>query len=435
MASESLLTPRWSPMRFHVEQRRLWTSTARFKLVVAGRSSGKTELAKRYLVRMLPVPVPGCPRRLYFAAGPTYGQMERVWWQDMKDLIPAAWVKPNGISESDLSIETVFGSELHLVGLDKPSRIEGSQFCGGVIDESSDVKPESWTLSIRPTLSFYSGWCWRIGVPKRMGIGAVQYRRDWELAKAAPGESDAFWWKSADILTPEEIASAKAGLSLDDYLEQYEAAWVDTGGLLFTGFSLAETVRPCGYDPARPVYVGCDFNTDPMSWVLSHTAGTGRDVCLEVFDELYLHNVNTQKTLDVLWGRYATHRGGWRFCGDATSRAKKTSASKSDYLQIFEDARFVGAGRVVTFPAANPPRADKAANVNRMLCSAAGVRALHVDPRCVHVIDDLRLQAELTPPTDSPIGHLSDALGYLVWQVLPMNVQQAPAQVSVQVWR
>ena len=39
-----MLTPRWSPMRFHVEQQRLWTSPARFKLVVAGRSSGKTEL-------------------------------------------------------------------------------------------------------------------------------------------------------------------------------------------------------------------------------------------------------------------------------------------------------------------------------------------------------------------------------------------------------
>ena len=45
------LTKRWSKLKRHAEQGRLWGSTVRFKIVPAGRRSGKTELAKRYTVK------------------------------------------------------------------------------------------------------------------------------------------------------------------------------------------------------------------------------------------------------------------------------------------------------------------------------------------------------------------------------------------------
>ena len=38
------LTPRWTAMRDHAEQIRLIRSLARFKVVPAGRRSGKTEI-------------------------------------------------------------------------------------------------------------------------------------------------------------------------------------------------------------------------------------------------------------------------------------------------------------------------------------------------------------------------------------------------------
>jgi len=400
-------------MRFHPEQSRLLSSLARFRIAVAGRSIGKTELAKRYLVRALRRPHPTCTSPLYFAAGPTFNQVKRIWWKDVKALIPPEWVAD--ISETELVIRTIYDSELHLIGLDQPARAEGSQFCGGVVDESSNVRPDAWSISIRPTLSAYQAWCWRIGVPKRKGPGARQFRQAFDDAPDKPG-SDAFWWKSSDILTPAEIADAKADLSLDDYLEQYEAKWLDSEGVLFTGFSPTETVVPCNYDPTCPIYVGLDFNVTPMAWVLGHWA-QGR---LRIFDELYLNNTNTMRTLDLLWQRYAGHKAGWVFTGDATSKARKTSASKSDYLQIHDDPRFQRAGRKLYIPASNPPRVDKAAGTNRLLCNAAGVRSLFLDPRCTHIIDDLRLQDSVTPK-ESGVGHASDALGYLIWHLFPMR--------------
>ncbi len=44
------LTPRWTELAYHPEQARLFCSAARFRVVAAGRRSGKTELAKRFLV-------------------------------------------------------------------------------------------------------------------------------------------------------------------------------------------------------------------------------------------------------------------------------------------------------------------------------------------------------------------------------------------------
>jgi hypothetical protein len=46
-----MLTARWTPLTYHAEQNRLKNkSKARFRVVPAGRRSGKTELAKRFLV-------------------------------------------------------------------------------------------------------------------------------------------------------------------------------------------------------------------------------------------------------------------------------------------------------------------------------------------------------------------------------------------------
>jgi len=409
-----MLTNRWTPLRPHPEQQRLWRSKARFRIVAAGRSSGKTELARRRMVRALAEYVPGCSRPMYFIAGPTYSQIARVYWDDVKSLVPPQWLV-GAPSESDLVIKTIFGSELHLVGLDKPMRIEGTQWCGGAVDESSDIKPGAWSRSIRPALSQYNGWCLRQGVPKRFGVGAAEHREAFEAAKRGEApDSDAFWWKSADILSAEEIVAAQAELGLDDYKEQYEAQWLDTVGAIFSSFNLNENARPCKYDSNRVMYVSCDFNIDPMAWILAQFS-PGGDGCLEVFDELFLHNTNTQTALGVLKGRYPHHKH-FVFTGDATSRARRTSATVSDYLLISGDPRFPH--KRVCIGDSNPAVADRVAATNALLQNAAGERRLFIDPSCKHLIEDLRLRGEIN---SSDLTHATDALGYLVWHLCPLR--------------
>ncbi len=116
----------WPQLEYHATQTALWECLKRFVYVPAGRASGKTELSLRRLVACLPIEKEWEPTYVY--AGPTYAQAKRTAWKKLKTLCPSRWIAD--VSESELSITTVFGSTLFLVGLDKPERIEGIQIDG-----------------------------------------------------------------------------------------------------------------------------------------------------------------------------------------------------------------------------------------------------------------------------------------------------------------
>lgn len=424
-------TEAWFPLRPHPDQSALWRSSARFVAVAAGRGSGKTELARRRVVRFLPVRK-AWPDPMYFYALPTRDQAKRVAWEHLKALTPRRWV--SDISESELCIRTVFGSSLYLVGMDKPARIEGNQWDGGVVDESSDQKPRSFSLSIRPALSHRRGWCWRIGVPKRVGPGASDFKECWHRwREASEDDAEAYTWTSDTVLPASEIEAARAELDPKDFAEQYRASWEVTAGLVFHAFSDVLNVDDqVQYRSGLPILVGCDFNVDPMAWVLGHAVGSE----LHVFDEVWLRNTNTALALEHLAKKYSSHAGGWRFYGDATDRARKTSASESDYVQIRSHPRFPGSR--VFFPSSNPARADRFAATNAMFCNADNVRRCRVHPRCKALIRDLLVRAykagESEPDDHGDVGHPTDALGYLVNLVFPLRVklfERAPEVVAV----
>ena len=71
---------------------------------------------------------------------------------------------------------------------------------------------------------------------------------------------------------------------------------------------------------------------------------------------------------------------------------------------------------------------DRVNSVNAMLKNASGRRRLHVHPDCKELITDFYEVSwkqgdryELDKVTDKKRTHLSDALGYLVWRVEPIN--------------
>jgi len=247
---------------------------------------------------------------LYFYALPTFAQAKRVAWDPICKLIPPSWVKgePN---RSGMVIETVFGSKLYVVGMDKPARIEGVQWDGGVIDERSDTKPGTFYRSVVPALEHRNGWCWQIGVPKRFGVGALEWNEFFE--RGVPDNADydpeilSLTWPSSTVLTPKQLAWAKANLDARDYNEQYNATLESVGGMIFYAFDEVKNVDDrVSYRANEPICVGSDFNVDPMCWTLSHRTATG----LVTFDEIYLRNTNTPSTLDYLAERYGDHEGG-----------------------------------------------------------------------------------------------------------------------------
>lgn len=459
----SMLTPRWTQLRHHPMQSRLWRTKERDVKVCAGRGSGKTEIARRRTVRYLRIKKPWNDPR-YFYALPTYAQCYRVARSHILSLIPRQWfTKVPG--DSQMEFKFVFGSWLFLVGMDKPERVEGDQYDGGVVDESSDQKPGIYARTLRPALTHRQGWLWRIGVPKRFGRGAGEFRSAFDSGLLG---HDSFWWPSWDILSPEEIAELQSELDEKDYNEQIGGRWEDAGGAAYYNFldvdvhsdnSLGQNAgnvdSGIAYRPDSMIYVGTDFNVDPMAWVLGHLtdrtfqlvrrweepSGEGfielEEIvgevslqCLEIFDEVWRRNTNTPEQLDKLHARYPDHRGGWTFTGDASSRKRQTSASRTDYSHIANDRRF-NARLLVNKQ--NPAVKDRLACVNHLAKSQAGHRRLFIHPRCQHLRTDLKTRSlneygepepseSLTSSGKKDSGHATDALGYLVHRYFPINL-------------
>lgn len=438
----TMITSQFVPpvkLRPHKLQSKLYRTRARFPVVWGGRGSGKSEILKRRSIRYLNMQYPhviaagDIPR--FFYGLPVYNQARRVAWEPLKRLIPKDWYEVDGQTfyEANMIIKTRFGTELHVVGLDNPQRIEGNQWCGGVLDESSDQKPGIFDRSVRPALTAFNGWCVRAGVPKRFGIGAEDFKKACELAMSGVDpDVEPYTWASSTVVDAKQLEQIKATTDAMDYLEQYEAQWGSVQGAIYHNFSEHTHVSQAAvYISDLPIVVGSDFNVDPMCWNLNHII-QGK---LVTFDELTIRNTNTQATLDILYSKYGSHTAGWKFFGDAAAKARKTSATITDYMHIYNDKRFLH--KEVFYFDSNPPIADRFAACNALLMNANGLSRVLINPCCTRLIADLTHRA-YKPGTREPndsgqLGHAADAWGYIISRVWPLQfeIASAPEIVSL----
>jgi len=431
----TMLTDRWKPLKRHEIQLALIQSQARFRVVPAGRRSGKTERAKRYLVREALRSVYGKfddPR--FFAAAPTRDQARTIYWDDLKRLVPRNMLAGTP-SESNLSISLINGAEIRVVGMDKPERIEGSPWDGGILDEFANMKPRAWGENVRPALSDRTGWCWLIGVPEGRNHYYDLYKR--ALADDT-GEWAAFTWPSADILPASEIQSARNDLDELTFQQEYEASFVNFQGRAYYPFNEATHVARLShlYNPRATLIVMFDFNVEPGVAVIAQemmlpngVEGTG------IIGEVYIkQNSNTPAVCRKIIQMYGTHVGRVVAYGDATGGSRGTAkVMGSDWALIkqelgaqFRDRFFLKVKK------ANPPERSRINAVNSRLKSQDGVIRMMVDgAHCQHVIKDFEGTAllaggsgELDKKKTPDLTHMTDGIGYYVEYEFPTEKRE-----------
>jgi hypothetical protein len=432
------LTPRWTPLRYHPVQAAYWNSPHRFNVVPAGRRSGKTETAKRKLIKKA---LRGGRFRTsrFFAAAPTYNQAKRIYWQDLKDMVPDHF-KDGKPSESELIIYLVTGAEIHVLGMDSPERVEGQPWDGGVLDEFANMKPQAWTAHVRPALSDRLGWCDLIGVPEGRNHYYDVYRTAQQRMAEKGDRSDwgAFTWKSADILPASEVEAAKADLDPLTYQQEYEASFVNFEGRAYYAFDdRTNTERVFNnYDDRRPIGVCLDFNVEPGVAVVVQEMvfrdglfGTG------VVGEVHIpRNSNTPAVCRKILQDWGRHRGEVNVYGDATGGARGTAkVGGSDWDIVKRDLGAVFGNRMtMKVPPANPPERSRLNAVNSRLMTTGGLFRLRVDPvqapNLVRDLEGVRLLAggsgEIDKAADRRLSHISDALGYYVVKEFPVEVRR-----------
>ena len=121
--------------------------------------------------------------------------------------------------------------------------------------------------------------------------------------------------------------------------------------------------------------------------------------------------------------RYPRHPAGLVVYADATGRRAQTGGGTSD-IEILKEFFRSGEYAEVKFkiPFGNPQVRERVALMNSRLAAADGTRGVTVGEKCPELIKDFEqvTYKENTEVMDKERDrrrtHLSDALGYLVWQ-------------------
>ena len=199
--------------------------------------------------------------------------------------------------------------------------------------------------------------------------------------------------------------------ALGQYLSQQ-------GGLVYSAFNRREHVKSLTANGNFPLLWALDFNVDPMSSIVAQIEGR----MVFVLDEIALRHASTHEACEEFEKRFPNHRSGVVIYGDASGNNQHTTGT-SDY-QIVREYFRVGYGARVTYkvPKANPSVRERIMLTNAKLCSASGELRMLVDAKCKELIKDFEQVSykadsnAIDKEKDRRRTHLSDALGYLLWQ-------------------
>lgn len=404
-------------LHLHRGQSEVLRSKRRFKVVVAGRRWGKTQTAKTSIITAASI-----KEQIVWYVAPTYRMARSIMWRELLRSIPRNWIVKS--NETSMTLFLRNGSIIECKGADKPDTLRGVALDHLVIDEAQDIRKETWYEVLRATLASTGGSAMIIGTPKGYNWFHAVYllgqREDIYVDKQGRRRTNI--WKSWQFTTemspyiaPSEIASARDDLDPRTFRQEFQASFETMSGRVYYGFDRKTHIKECAFNPKLPIWVGQDFNIDPMSSVIMQPQLDGS---VWIIDEAILQGSNTEETADEIQRRYYRYKNQVTFYPDPAGNNRSHARGESD-LDILREAGF----KKIRYKRKHPPVADRVNAVNRMLQSAEGTIRLFVDPKCRKVIEALEqtVYKEGSRDVDKTKGveHPADALGYCIHYEFP----------------
>lgn len=423
---------RWYKLIDHDVQLSLVRDNVRFKVVPAGRRSGKTERAKRYMAKKAMQNA----NENYFICAPTRDQVKKIYWEDMKKLCFSTLL-PKKPSETELKIFFPNGSTISMIGLDKPERFEGTNWSGGIIDEIADVKPEAWEANIRPALDTFDPtrpdkkiWCWLIGVPD--GLNHYYDMYQYAMTSGDP-EWKAYSWKSSEILPAETIAAAKRQMSKKQYLQEYEASFETATGRIYEDYSFNNHTDAI-IMPHEELHWMHDQNYTPLSSAI----GVVREDKLFLLDEIVLISAVSRQSAIEFVEKYRDHKNKTvNIYGDPAGRAGEKHGHRSDYTDIEDVLRENGWTFRRRVKTKHPAIKDRQNAVRAKIRTADDSISLFVNPTtakwCDKGLSTVQLQKGSTfqeDQKDNQYQHITTAIGYCIDYLWPINQPVTSAPIT-----
>jgi PBSX family phage terminase large subunit len=385
-------------------------------MLYGGSRSGKTFLAV-YAIFVRAAKEPGsrhCILREKFAHA-----VQSIWLDTIPKMLqiamPDLGAKAN---KSRYFYQLPNGSEIWIGGLDNADRAEkilGNEYSTMYFNECSQLDFESISLARTrlaqknkltkktyydqnpPKRSHWSYWLFEKGIDP-LNDEVIENPEDFVSILMNPGDNldniDPEYIKMLEKLPEKQKNRFLLGLYDDE-----------SDGNVYYAFNRDRHVKPVKQLPGT-IFVGMDFNVDPMTAVICQVINNK----IQVFDEVYLHNSDTYKMCDELKRR---GYGGVRVIPDSTGRNRKTSG-QSDF-DIIKESGFVIESTY------NPFVTDRVNNVNRLFTNDEII----IDNKCKKLIADLEKVVwrdnKLDQKTNKHLTHVSDCLGYIAHKLKPFK--------------
>jgi len=344
-------------------------------------------------------------------------------WQQVKDLIIQKWIEvaPLGHYEICTSGDKKRGPHIkvfhkgqrkkvtviYLRSGEAPKRVEGLSVGWAWGEEIQDCE-ELWDLAgdrIRDQ-----------SCPRLVRFGAGLPEQGWleDVFEALPDgqldpETDTEWvqcttYDNEAYLAEGFIASRIASLTAEEARNRIEGLFVSASDAVYSTFERRVNVRPCPPELASPLYLGVDFNNNPMSGVFLQRPGIEWRAIGEVIKR---GTTEEHAARLVAWCQdHGFHHKTAKVVPDASGSSKQHATGKSDH-EILRQAGFELCG-----PRANPPIKDRDNAVLRAI-RRGGKPYFFIDPSCSQLITALS-KLRHTGRDRSPYTHPIDCVGYVI---------------------
>jgi hypothetical protein len=223
-------------MLLHQKQQEVNLNQSRFKIIRAGRRSGKTFLE---VEDMIANAVSDKDRPIFFVA-PTQKQARSIVWEMLKTRLGGIGETNEGRLEMKVPTQNGGFSMIYVAGWENRENFRGMKAWKIIFDEVDTCRDFfiGWQEIFRPALTDMGGGATFIGTPKKEN---PNLRR---LEKIAQEDKDyaCFHFTTADnpFIDPVEIAKAKKELDFDTYRQEFLAEYLDNAGALFHYDSLID---------------------------------------------------------------------------------------------------------------------------------------------------------------------------------------------------
>ena len=228
-------------------------------------------------------------------------------------------------------------------------------------------------------------------------------------------------WQFPTITSPfipkAEIEAARRDMDEKSFRQEFLASFESMSGRVYYAFDRKEHIANVEFNPKLPIWVGMDFNIDPMSTVIFQPQPNGQ---VWAIDEIVQVSSNTDDICAELEKRYYKYQNQVTIYPDPAGSARQHARGESD-LDIIREHGF----KRIKVRRQHSAVADRVNAVNRLLKTASGEIRLYISPRCKHLIDSFEqtLYIPGSRDVDKSLGveHSADAAGYCIELEFPLR--------------